>query len=1398
MDGKKVYQIQINGITESANAVEALNKQLDALSARIKALEKSNVKISATSSGGSSKSMDEEAKLAKQIEQIDEKRKAYSKEIYQNYLAAKDVLKETVKDQQQIAASERLQAKNYGNTMAGLKQELADIKSVMQTTDLGDSKFQEMTKRAGELTNKLKELEQSYGVFGRNVGNYSSAFDGIQKLKISVGGIEREFNSAREASKTLKNELIGLEAAGSGNTEVAKELRSEYYKLQSAMDDATKSSKAMDEAMDYMQSFTAMASVGQGLKGFFGFDESEIQRSIQKLVSLQNVLQGIEKLKKQMETGEGFGKIFGEGSKAVDTFVSKLTGANVGINGLTMGSRAATVAVRTLSMALKGIGIGLIIGAISMAVDGIEKIVKSLDTAKTKEEALEREVKSLNRQYEQRKDLLAGSFMSGAINTEEFLKEQYKLENEYIEKQIDLLQQRADMLNDKSLWQNTKEFFTGGESGTGFTGNKLNGRTTVSSWNQLGSFSYDVSSIEEAEEAWKKLNKAVLDGKDYFSEYGDSVSDWFNSLHTTLEETEDVMKGMGNIVLSNTIGEFEELNQKFKNGSISADDFAKQLKILTDRMNSSEVLNSVIANLDEYIPDEAVREKVQNILTYIGRLNDEFNAVSESQVHHWNQVRIDAMAEGAAKIAAQMAEDERHEIAQYGHTQEQITLIQQKYQRKRLDETKKHNKKVSSEAKKNAKEQLEAEKDLANLKIANMKEGLNKVLKQLEEERKQKLAKVEADGRLVGERQNEINKLYDKKVVDAKKEWSEKVKKVYQDMWDKILDYSLESMRKLEEGAKQGIEITAKNYEFGRSTKDAPYRISPENSSYGIQGKNQLSYDTYIDLQLQEQNNKKLSETFDERYDIIEKYWKDRINFENSSAEGLYKVQIQLEKDSYNSELRESKRFYDDMLKALENSVESGLTTDAEYLETSQRLLKEWTTRDEIINANHINKLKELEIEKVNKLQNINAEYYRNRLQELRDFQTAIASLEAKQPVYNSWGIINTSETRKNNENLLASYRTLSNQIVSIKRQLQEKLDANEITFDDFQQANRELDSFADNVGQKMDKVKSELKSINEIGAFIQSIEQYVQAGLQAIQTVMNAFDEYEDYKLDKEQEALDKENEMLEDKLDAQEQIIEKHKSAVESIEDELATSRGDRRQHLIDQLNAEMEAERAAAAEKKRLEKEQEKLQAKQDALDKKRKEAEYKRNLLSIIVSTAMATANGLATQPFVPVGIAMGALATTLGMIQYALAAKAKPYAHGGQLDGGVAQGPRHSQGGIKVLGGRAEIEGGEFITNRRSTASNIDLLEFINSKKAKVDLGDLLEFYNGNTIKKNIRSVRTKFEDGGYMPTLPNQLDIKEQLQNIVVNQDNRPIYVSVVDINNKQDDVRRVQTLAGL
>ena len=1362
MDGKKVYQIQINGITESANAVEALNKQLDALSARIKALEKSSVKVSAASSGGSSKSMDEEAKLAKQIEQIDEKRKAYSKEIYQNYLAAKDVLKETVNDQKQIAAQERLQAQNYGNTMAGLKQELADLKTVMQTTDLGDSKFQEMTQRAGELTNKLKGLEQEYGQFGRNVGNYQSAFDGIGKITIQVGNTTREFANAKEAARTLGNELKTMAINGQQGTKAFKDMQVAVAKLNSDIKDATVSSRAMDNLLDTMQSLTAIGQVGQGFSALFGFDDDEIQKSIQKLVALQNVMQGIEKLNQQMNSGEGIGGWLSKGNSMIDSFVAKITGAakaqetlntatkagEVASKGLAaaeetqaVATNTATVATKGLSLALKALGIGLIISAVATLI---------------------------------------------------------------------------------TYWEDIYDWFT------------------------------------DTIPALKNLEK------------------WFDKIRA-------VAVGVGSAILNYMVQPLVTLVKVIK--AVIDGNFSDIPKIIGEGMKKTF---DVAGNFQKGYNKETERQqKVHNnkMLKEQKKANDEWLADEEAKYGKSYENTKKYLNQQMALVTKQLA-NTRKGSKEYDALIQEQKDIQRKIWENERTEREKRQKKADKDNKEYAKKEIEAEKELSRLRIANMKEGLNKVLKQLEEERKQKIAKIRTDGVMVNELEAETNKYYDKLILDEKKKWAEDMKKVYEDMWDKIYAMSLETTQKISNVTSQSGEnaLTKLEEKIGELYNQGM-------SSYGVQGRNQLSKGTQqelglsdfwnkdfekevqhlIDLQrkaqvaqnaygavvekfkfiekeltdeqlsmfqlqvdrvkniaemhenlyneeldklkekygeesviyaqellMQSNYSSKLSLIYEQRFGAIENYWTKRIDLETSAATANYDAQVALENERYEKEKRDAQKQSEDIAAIYQKAYELEQITQEQHSEILKRNVQEFDRRFETIEQEHANNLVKITNDRNKKIIQVNGEAYRARLQELRDFQTAVANLEAKQPVFNSWGIINTVETRKNNENLLDSYRTLANKIVGLKQQLQAQLDRIEISFDDFQQANRELDTFAENVGQKMDKVKNDLKSINELGAVIQSIEQYVQVGLQAIQTVMNAFDEYQDYRFEKEQKMLEDENDMIEDMLNEQRSILEKHKSEVNSIEDELATSRGDRRQHLIDQLNAEIEAQRRAAAEEKRLEKEKEANEKKQEQLDRKRKQAEYKRNLLSIIVSTAMATANGLATQPFVPVGIAMGSLATALGMVQYALAKAAKPYAHGGQLDGGVAQGPRHSQGGIKVLGGRAEIEGGEFITNRRSTASNIDLLEFINSKKAKVDLGDLLEFYNGNTIKKNIRSVRTKFEDGGYMPTLPNQLDIKEQLQNIVVNQDNRPIYVSVVDINNKQDDVRRVQTLAGL
>ena len=151
-------------------------------------------------------------------------------------MAQKDVLKEIVNDQKTIAAQERLQADTYSNTMQGMKDKLADLKAVINTTDLGDSEsIKNMTKEANELTTKLKEMEEAYGTFGRNVGNYESAADGFTKFKVKVGDVTREFTSAREASRQLKQELLSLEDGAEG----AQELRVAIQQVDSAIKELT-------------------------------------------------------------------------------------------------------------------------------------------------------------------------------------------------------------------------------------------------------------------------------------------------------------------------------------------------------------------------------------------------------------------------------------------------------------------------------------------------------------------------------------------------------------------------------------------------------------------------------------------------------------------------------------------------------------------------------------------------------------------------------------------------------------------------------------------------------------------------------------------------------------------------------------------------------------------------------------------------------------------------------------------------------------------------------------------------------------------------------------------------------------------------------------------------------
>lgn len=1484
MAGIKTYQIKIDGIEKSIDAVKSLEKELFNLEQRIKTLESKSVNIKTTSSGGGSSrasnvsALSEEEKLEKQILQTEAKREAYSKEIYQNYLAAKEQLDETVKDQKQIAAAERLSAKAYSNTITGMKQELADIKAVMQTVDLGDTdQFDKLTQRANELNEALKKIEESYGQFGRNVGNYGDAFKDLQKVTITVNGVEREFKNATVASRTLNKELDALQINGKGNTEQANELRRVINKLNSEIKDATVSSKAMDEAMDFMQSFTAMASVGNGLKSFFGFDDNEVTRSIQKLVALQGVLNGLENIRKQMQTQEGIGKILAKNNKGVDDFVTKITGAQKRM-GLFIGeTKKASVAINLFAKALKGLTAIGWMAVITVAVDLLQKLgtavsdwVKGDADLINSTDVVNAAIDSQNKILEERLKLVQANMNANNITPEQARVETEKSYAKALEETNKRLKERAEILALQGINRNGNTEKRTSINLGGAIGDK--GVTTI------GGYDEAIKSIDDFIKRWDEVEKAVSNDKG------------LNKLFSTASDARDELSHLAKLVggdFINAINKFSDGTQKGarqlssyvdKMDKLTSGRYSKAMQLVkVDNEGLQKELDEawkLVQNLRDNIFKNPIIVKIE-LDTKIEQELDKLDPTRpmQRQLDEWKGILERGVNEAGEKLSTE-------EVANINKIVKEQEKALKKARRDRA-------KSERNDAKAIANETESYRKQLRELQIQNMEEGWEKEKATLQEELRQKLFIIRNNGVRVKELELETRKLYNKKIEDAEREHKAEVEAIYKEMWNDIYRISDASIRMNLDTELTQIDTMTKKMRQLYSSTDNRWggSFSERYASYGGTRFNNdvnnallrgLGYDVlatdaaekdkesirlakeYLDIleeiavyrttatkfdDDEEENKKGWDKAIQKLHDFLKEneetterldnlwatqdliqngytksianaykirireaamYYQKVENLEKTNSQKILDNELALLKNEENAEKRSEVQRFDDQMATLQENLKNGLMTREHYQELVERAYLEHSQALQAIGDRASAEQERLQQEHQDRNKEIVAEGLRGMLNEYRDAYSAISKLQSRQPQLmkssmgefgiegglGDFGVVSIKATRKNYKEALAAYQELSQNILKEKEDLQDKLDRKEITFDDFQQAKRELDGLAQDTADAAQDVTEKLKDVE--GEFIRSIQQYIQALGQGLQTIMSAVWDAQDTEFDNESRQLDKLNEQLEKAMDKNEEILERHKNNVDSIESELQTARGARREHLIDQLNAEVIAERRAAAEKKKIEKEQEALKKKQDDLDKKRQQAQYQRELTSILVSGALATINAYATKPFVPVGLAMGSLSLGIVAAQYAIA-KANPpkFANGGLLEG-----KSHAQGGIKA--GGVELEGNEYVVNKHTTMQNLDLLEYINANRRKLNISDLIDFYSGDRPRKAIQGVRNKFADGGQIPTLRTDIDVNASLREAFREYASTPTVVQVVDIVDKTKQYNNVRVLAGL
>ena len=1360
MANERIYQIKINGVESSIDIVDKLIKKLEDLEKRINALSGKTVSVGASGGGGSSKSGG--ADLYGRIEKTQQKINQASEEEYKILLKKKAELKEIEKEQKAIVAGERAEQQEYANTLNGQRQKLADMKAALGNITIGSADFDKQVQEINALNNKIKEIEQSYGQFGRNVGNYANGVaEGLQKVVIKVGETERTFASAREASRTLGNELKSMAVNGEDNTQAYKDLDEAFKKLESTMKDVSASSKMMDNLLDTMQGLTAIGSIGQGFSALFGFDNSEIQESIQKLVALQNILQGLETLQKQMTTEEGIGSIFKNASGNIDEFVAKLTGAKVGINGLEASSKSATIAVKGLSTAIKAVGIGVLIQLISQAVDQIKEFASEIKTGLkdawneliggeryTAMEQLAAGIENINKKLEIRLQL---------INEDKSISEWGKQTetiyecNKALKEQLDLYLQLNKEGNSffKKMAENAGKFADNLLSNPGGSLGKL-GLATV-------------KQVMESINDWKAARKSNEELEQSVGSLGNSVKKATRQISADAEE-----------MVNRWVEEIDKCDIKTEEGR-------KQFQELAKALDDDSVLNSVLLNLDRYIDSPETRAAIESMIARIRQLRGELSAPLGSLTSN---------------------------VSKYLESQEKWAKDIIKKHEKQVKDTQSA---VKSGGAKVGETVQQQEEEITRLRIRAMDEGLQKTIAEINYNARKEIDALKLTGARKAEAEALIEKERQRKVREAQaKDYQERIeaRRNFNRQINQLEDANNQQrIENYEQDYQNFLEQRKNNIELQKELYDDDVALTPSYFKENPEFLEQLT----TNLQLAEK------ERYKEILEARKKYYEDIFESETTWDEEIYRARLahiqslaELEKEEHEDELRKTWGDLntvsnimlladEDISKAKElaknkggelgAAFASGKISIQEYKDTFDKFYADYLEKKRLLEEKTNNSLINLDIERVKEYSKAVKQEADSMMKDIEDIITGTERRYNSTKVTDVFGIVDLSASKKLTKETVAVYQDMQQRVQKMMDDLTEKFEDGEISTEEYRDAIEKLTL----IYQKLDdKTKETEEKQADFTDFLSSIMPYVSQLANGLQNILSQVSNLISAEFDAQRQKLDDELALLEEKYNEMEELEQRHADKINAIEDEISNARGARRDHLVDMYNEEIAAQRRAFIEKQKLDAEMRRKEEEQKALERAERKRQNQIQFSQAVISQALAIMNAFATKPFVPVGLAMGALATTLTGVQLVLMKKAQQ-ASERYADGGVIQGKSHAQGGVKVLGGKAEVEGGEYITNKRTTALNQPVLEYINSKHRKLTAADFIDFYNGKGNKTIKNNFKTKFASGGALPSVS-----ASKANNIIVVKDESTPVVSVVDIINAEDNYNNVRVLAGV
>ena len=1279
--------------------------------------------------------------------------------------------------------------------------------------------FKDFSKLAGNLDDLSAKISVEFDKEGTT-----------EKVKQQLTEMQRGLNDIFTLKLKLEADQKGVDAVMSKLDGVIKNSQDEIDKLNQKKIDIQLSDGSeeeiakIDEEIQNIQ-FGIQSLEEQKIELTTGDSNRELSDLEITINNIDEALKNIDKndpnAEKYKELAEQFKEVASEAvnaQKSTTGFVSFLgkipvigKASAIALNGVSVALKGVAVAIKTVAKAT------IILAVVQAAFEALEPVIEAVGNAARAVFGLFGQGIDIIKSFFGAVGATAGQTKDSVDSLNVSLEQTEDRLNKF-NKQVDRLQKAGVLSNvDAGALKLQKLGLTASQSGLELqkfitTVDNLdkalkNNLSSIGAWYEIWT---DSESIDDFLKRWDTLRKAVEAGTDEIKQETGSGSWWYTA-SDAVDDFTDANKAM----LQDLSNQIQKIDFSKPEDAVKAFDKLFQGEI-------GKARDYAYRNIDKLFPEEPwaqmlkarldatknFLEQYRDMMAETGNLTAQLHKDAAKQIRDNMAAALPEAQRERAQLKNQR-EDEIEDMKKQGYAIEDErkleASINAKYDRMESDRRKARLKSTS----KSGDDEYNILKQIRDNLLTLQAEGLEKEKQKLKNAMDDELNSAKKAGKHRGELEESIRKKYQKKIEDLEKEWY-KSRLKQQDAFNK------EMIKMAQEAADELLEIQ------NTGNLNAINRGLEENENQNVKRTATISYDTNIDTsKMSFGDNDKLLEEQKKYYDELLKAQseyiaqKTKLQLEES-LENERQLKEQAERE-YNQRLSSNKEWLEAQIEQQDEAKKRGELTEEEYQKNILSIKNTYQQSDADATETYQKKLSEAtkngEQERNNivsdgrqEQQRINDEANQKAISAIQDYYNEIADIaerEQKKNMNRHTGLFNYAAEKERLEKVKEAYEKVISDLEADYEKLKAQYNAGDIDFDQFQAGKKQIEDLKKQAQKSAEDTSESLSDLfqnyaQSINDFAQKIASQFQEMFSTFQNIQSLMLEAEQYQLDQEQELLDKQKDAVEKAYEKQAAIVDKYKDNINDTEEELKNARGERRLALIDSLAQQREAYLAETAtlkqqeaEKEKIAKKEEQLKKKQDALEKKRKKQQQVASVINATINTALGVTQALASWP-PPASYALAAAVGALGAVEIALIASQK-YAKGGLIEG-----PDHAHGGVKVQTkkGIAEVEGNEYIVNKKTTTENLSLIEFVNSKKRRLNLNDFIEFYSGKAKSVKRPGSSLKFADGGQLGELTdfNQIVNQQPLEvNVTVDS-----AVSVVDIINAMDRVTQTRVLAGL